>query len=150
MYFEDYQLGSSRQTAGRTITEADVVTHAGQTGDFYSLHMDAEFAKSQPYGQRVVHGTLILSIAAGMGTQMEKDSSPAVSYGYDKVRFVKPVFIGDTIHTEITIVDKTVESKRPHHGMVHNSYKVINQRDEVVLVFNHLLLVDKRPVVRRA
>ncbi len=65
-HFEDYEIGDARLTLGRTITEADIVLHAGQTGDFYPHHMDAEWVKTQPFGQRIAHGTLILSVAVGM------------------------------------------------------------------------------------
>jgi len=66
LFFEDYVTGSSRTTLGRTITESDIVIHAGQTGDFYPHHMDAEWCRTQPFGQRVAHGTLIFSVAVGM------------------------------------------------------------------------------------
>ena len=65
-YFEDYEIGSSRETFGRTITEADIVLHAGQTGDFFPHHMDAEWVKTQEFKERIAHGTLILSIGIGM------------------------------------------------------------------------------------
>ena len=94
-WFEDHRVGESRTSVGRTITETDVVLHAGQTGDFFPHHMDAEWMKTQPAGQRIAHGTLILSVAVGMTAT---DINPqAMSYGYDKIRFIKPVFIGDTI-----------------------------------------------------
>ncbi|HEX2861950.1 MAG TPA: MaoC/PaaZ C-terminal domain-containing protein, partial [Lacunisphaera sp.] len=64
-FFEEYAIGASRTSAGRTITEADVVLHAGQTGDFYPHHMDAEWCKTQPFGQRIAHGTLIFAVAVG-------------------------------------------------------------------------------------
>ena len=102
MKFSDYEIGSTRKSFGRTITEADIVTHAGQTGDFYPHHMDAEWCATQPFGQRMAHGTLIISVGVGM---MAGEINPdAMSYGYDKIRFIKPVFIGDTIKvtTEIT------------------------------------------------
>src|ERR1035438_4828069 len=95
-HFEDYETGSFRETLGRTITESDVVIHAGQTGDFYPHHMDAEWCKSQPFGQRIAHGTLIFSISVGMTAG--DVNSVAFSYGYDRLRFIKPVFIGDTLH----------------------------------------------------
>ncbi|MGB4712851.1 MAG: MaoC/PaaZ C-terminal domain-containing protein, partial [Pontimonas sp.] len=66
MYFDDYEVGSLVKSHGRTMTEADIVLHAGQTGDFYPHHMDAEFCATQPFGQRIAHGTLILSVAVGM------------------------------------------------------------------------------------
>jgi acyl dehydratase len=64
MHFEDFVPGTSRETTGRTITEADLVLHAGQTGDFYPHHMDAEFCKTQPFGQRIAHGTLTFAVAS--------------------------------------------------------------------------------------
>src|SRR5579859_6574213 len=90
--FDEYKVGSIRETFGRTITEADIVMHAGQTGDFYPHHMDAEWCKSQPFGQRIAHGTLIFSVAVGM-TAAEVNPE-AFSCGYDRLRFIKPVFIG--------------------------------------------------------
>ena len=65
IYYEDYELGSTRTTIGRTITEADIVLHAGQTGDFFPHHMDAEFAKTTEFGKRIAHGTLTFSVAVG-------------------------------------------------------------------------------------
>ena len=141
LFFEDYQLGAERTTLGRTITETDVVVHAGQTGDFYPHHMDAEWCKTQEFGQRVAHGTLTFSVAVGMtaGTV----NPVAFSYGYDKLRFIKPVFIGDTITCKVTISDKRGH-KRPGHGIVVEHLDVMNQRGEVVLVADHLLLVEQR------
>ena len=140
-FFEDYGEGESRQTLGRTITEADVVLHAGQTGDFYPHHMDAEWCKTQEFGQRVAHGTLIFSVAVGMTAD---DINPlAFSYGYDRLRFVKPVFIGDTIRGKVAISEKRPH-KRHDLGFVVERMEVLNQRDETVLVCDHLLLVQRR------
>src|SRR5215218_3482271 len=130
-YFEDYQLGETRMTTGRTITETDIVFHAGQTGDFYPHHMDAEWVKTQPFGQRIAHGTLVFSVAVGMAAQVINPVS--FSYGYDRLRFVKPVFIGDTIHVTTTITDKREDPKRPKYGFVYEQGEVVNQRDETVL-----------------
>lgn len=140
-YFEDYQVGAERRTGGRTITETDIVLHAGQTGDFYPHHMDAEWCKTQAFGQRVAHGTLIFSVAVGMTA--EAVNPLAFSYGYDRLRFIKPVFIGDTISVRVTVADKR-EHRHPDHRMVVESCEVVNQRDEVVLACNHLLLVRCR------
>ncbi|MGH8021563.1 MAG: MaoC/PaaZ C-terminal domain-containing protein [Opitutaceae bacterium] len=94
IFFEDYAVGESRTSAGRTLTEADIVMHAGQTGDFYPHHMDAEWCKTQDFKQRIAHGTLVFSIAAGQTAGVINPA--AFSYGYDRLRFVRPVFIGDT------------------------------------------------------
>jgi len=142
IYYENYEVGAERRTFGRTITETDIVMHAGQTGDFYPHHMDAEWCATQPFGQRIAHGTLIFSI--GVGMTAGEVNSQAFSYGYDRLRFVKPVFIGDTIKVKVTIKEKKPHPRREDHGIVSELCEVLNQRDEVVLVCEHLLLVKKK------
>lgn len=140
-YFEDYQEGATRRSTGRTITEADIVMHAGQTGDLYPHHMDAEWCASQPFGKRIAHGTLIFSVAVGM-TAAEINPL-AMSYGYDRLRFIKPVFIGDTITSRIEITEKK-DHKRPTQGIVTERLAVTNQHGDTVLVCDHLLLVQRK------
>lgn len=141
-YLEDYAIGSSRVSHSRTVTEADIVAHAGQTGDFYPHHMDAEFARTQPFGERIAHGTLILSMAVGM---LAGDINVhAMSYGYDRVRFIRPVFIGDTIRGKAQIVAVRDHAKRPGAGIVEENLEVTNQRDEIVLALTKLYIVDRR------
>jgi acyl dehydratase len=143
-YFEDYAQGAQRETTGRTITEADIVLHAGQTGDFFPHHMDAEFAKTLPGGQRMAHGTLILSMSVGM--LAGEINEQAMSYGYDRVRFIRPVHIGDTITSRSEIVELRDHAKQPDlFGMVDEKVEVTNQRGEVVIAFVHVYLVNKRP-----
>jgi len=141
-WYDDYEIGETRTSVGRTITETDIVLHAGQTGDFFPHHMDAQWTATQPIGQRIAHGTLILSVAVGMTAG---DINPqAMSYGYDRIRFVKPVFIGDTITVTAEITEKSDHAKRPDDfGYVHELVTVANQHGEVVLVLTHLYLVNK-------
>ena len=141
-FFEDYDVGFSRQSLGRTITEADIVLHAGQTGDFFPHHMDAEWCKTQDFGQRIAHGTLIFSMAIGMTAG--EINPQAMSYGYDRLRFIRPVFIGDTIRVTASIVDKRDHPKRVESGIVAEKIEVVNQRNETVLVCEHLYLVQRR------
>ena len=142
-WFDDYRVGESRRSTGRTITEADIVLHAGQTGDFFPHHMDAQWAATQPIGQRIAHGTLILSVAVGMTAG---DINPqAMSYGYDRIRFIRPVHIGDTITVTAEITEKRDHPKQPDSlGYVDELVSVENQHDEIVLVLTHLYLVNKR------
>jgi acyl dehydratase len=143
-FFEDYETGASRETGGRTITETDIVMHAGQTGDFYPHHMDAEWCKTwEPFKQRVAHGTLIFSVAVGMTAGVINPE--AFSYGYDRMRFIKPVFIGDTIRVKVSIKEKR-DHKKPEFGVVNELVEVVNQHGETVLVCEHLLLVRRRAV----
>jgi acyl dehydratase len=141
-YFEDYQIGFTRKSIGRTITETDIVIHAGQTGDFFPHHMDAEWCATQDFGQRVAHGTLILSV--GIGMTADTINPRAMSYGYDRVRFIKPVFIGDTISVNAAIAEKRDHPKRKSHGIVTEQVDIINQRGETVLACQHIYLVERR------
>ena len=150
--YDEYAVGDVRTTTGRTITEADIVLHAGQTGDLYPHHMDAEWAATQPFGKRIAHGTLVLSVAVGMTAG---DINPrAMSYGYDRVRFVSPVFIGDTITSTAEITAKRDHPKRLEHGLVDELVTTTNQRGDVVLVLTHVYLVERdetlRPTIPRS
>jgi len=140
-FFESFTVGARRTTFGRTITETDIVLHAGQSGDFYPHHMDAEWCKGQPSGQRIAHGTLIFTVAVGLSAGAI--NPVAFSYGYERLRFVMPVFIGDTIHAVITIKEKR-DYRRPEMGIVSEALDVVNQRGETVLVCEHLLLVQRK------
>jgi len=140
VFFEEYELGSKRITFGRTITETDFVVHAGHTGDFFPHHTDAEWCKTQPFKQRIAHGTMVFSI--GIGLTASEINPEAFSKGYDRLRFVKPVFIGDTIHAEVSISEKS-GSKKEGYGTVTEHVEIINQKDEVVLVCDHILLVKE-------
>ena len=141
-YVEDYTVGEERRTTGRTITEADIVLHAGQTGDWFPHHVDAEWCATQDFGQRIAHGTLILSVAVGMTAG---DINPvAFSYGYDRIRFVKPVFIGDTITVTACISAKREHPRRSAQGFVDEQVTVTNQRGETVLSLIHVYLVERR------
>jgi len=142
-YFEDYVIGASRETIGRTITEADIVLHAGQTGDFFPHHMDAEWVKTQEFKRRIAHGTLILSV--GVGMTANEINPVAFSYGYDRVRFIRPVFIGDTITVKATITEKRDYPKRAELGYVIEQVEIYNQDGKIVLACQHLYLVQRRP-----
>jgi len=147
-YYEDYVVGSQRETSGRTITEADLVIHAGHSGDYFPHHVDAEFARTTPFGQRIAHGTMTFTI--GIGLTASQINPVAFTYGYDKLRFPKPVFISDTIRTRITVKDKQEDPKRKELGRVIEACEVLNQRNEVVMYCEHILLVAVRPAAIEA
>ena len=141
-FFEDYDLGEVRETHGRTITETDFVVHAGHTGDFFPHHMDAEAMKATPFGQRIAHGTMTFAI--GIGLTASEINPHAFTYGYERLRFPKPVFIGDTIRTRLTVTEIAPDPKRPAHGRVVETCEVVNQRGEVVMACQHVLLAARR------
>ena len=141
-HFEDYAFGEIRKTSGRTITETDFVVHAGHTGDFFPHHMDAEFMKGSEFGQRIAHGTMTFAIGIGLTAALANPR--AFTYGYDRLRFPKPVFVGDTIRTRIEVISAEAEERRPTHGRVIEACSVMNQRGETVLFCHHIILVEKR------
>ena len=99
--------------------------------------------KTQGFGQRIAHGTMVFSI--GVGLTAGVINPVAFSYGYDRLRFVRPVFIGDTIHTRTTIASKEDDPKRADMGRVVERTEVINQKGEVVLVADHIYIVERKP-----
>jgi acyl dehydratase len=99
LFFEEFQIGQKMRTPGRTITETDVVNFAGISGDFTSIHTDAEYTKSTPFGQRVAHGVLILSVITGLAARSGFMEGTVLAFReINQWKFSRPVFIGDTIH----------------------------------------------------
>jgi acyl dehydratase len=141
IYFEDFILNDSRETTGRTVTETDIVLHAGQTGDFFPHHMDAEWCKTQPFKERIAHGTLVFSLAIGLTASVVNDE--AMTYGYDRLRFIKPVFINDTIKVKITILEKK-DHKKPEYGLVTELVEVFKQHGAVIMSCEHILLSKRK------
>ncbi|NTU29766.1 acyl dehydratase [Brevibacillus sp. HB1.1] len=135
LYFEDFEVGTCFTSPARTITEADVVNFAGLSGDYNALHVDAEYAKSSIYGERVAHGLLGLAVSSGLFTRTELNRRMAPSLiallGIQSWRFLGPLKIGDTIQLEVEIVEKE-ETSKPDRGIVFFKRKMLNQRGEVV------------------
>lgn len=143
MYYEDFELNSVRYTNGRTITETDIVIHAGQSGDFFPHHMDEEWCKTQPFKRRMAHGTLVFTVAVGLTAGSINPVS--MTYGYEKIRFTKPVFIGDTLRVKVQI-SQLKDHKKPGFGLVSELLEVTNQHQELVMICEHVLLVQKKQI----
>jgi 3-hydroxybutyryl-CoA dehydratase len=140
-YFEDFEVGETVVTRARTITETDIVSFAALTGDWYPLHSDAEYAKKGPFGERIAHGLLVLSVANGLLPLY--DMAIVAFYGMDKVRFTAPTKIGDTIHVELEVIDK--RGKEDLGGVVTLKESVKNQRGEAVALSMLKALIAGRP-----
>ena len=146
-YFDEIAIGDDYTTPSRTITEADVVNFACLTGDFYYLHVDREAARQSPYGRRIAHGFLVVSVATGL--MVTSRPGPVVAnYGSDKLRFVRPVFLGDTIRARLQCVEKRARAKpmknRPV-GVVDWKIQVVNQNERLVAtwIFKTLVLCSR-------
>jgi acyl dehydratase len=143
-YWEEFKVGQTFETARRTVEAGDVSRFAGLSGDFNPLHVDAEFARQTPFGERVAHGMLTLSISTGQQNQLGLFEGTTLAFlGMDRVRFAAPVKLGDTIHTALT-VREVRETSRPDRGVVVMDVVVRNQRGEAVATYEASLLVRRR------
>jgi len=144
LYFEDFSVGMSILSPGRTITESDIVTFAGLSGDFNQIHTDAEYSQSTPFGQRVAHGLLGLSIASGLAVRTGVLEGTVLAFReINEWKFVKPVLIGDTIHVVMLVVE-TKGLRGTGGGAVTIEMRVVKQNDEVVMKGTWKMLVMSR------
>ena len=143
LYFEDFALGTRLRTAGLTITEADIVAFAGLSGDFNQIHTNAEYAAADTFGRRVAHGLLVQSIATGLAVQSGVIEGTVLAFRELDAKFSLPVYIGDTIHVAIEIVE-TKPFPRLRGGNVVMKYAVINQKGETAQRGNWTMLVKSR------
>lgn len=131
-YFDEVKVGDKLVTRGRTITEADIINYCGLSGDWYPLHTDVEYCKTTPFKERIAHGPLVIAAASGAFVSEIHPDAIVAFYGWDKVRFVGPTKIGDTIHIEAEITDKEPR-KVPNEdggGVVTINVLIKNQRGE--------------------
>lgn len=143
LYFEDLTVGLELVTAGRTVTETDLVQFAMLSGDWNPIHTDEEFARGSVFGRRVVHGVCGLAIMGGLiyaagwfATTVE------ALLGFDELRFRTPLFVGDTVRCRLTVVDLRVTSSG--RGLLKRRLDLLNQRDEVVLDTISPILIARR------
>lgn len=129
--FEQFEIANCYESQARTVTEADVITFAGLSGDYNPLHTDAEFGRSNPFGERIAHGMLVLSMATGMAQWTGIFEGTTLALMEQTVRYKAPVKFGDTVHLELEVLEKKPSSK-PDRGVVRFAARVFNQRGEVV------------------
>lgn len=138
--FEQFELGERWTSRGRTITEADLVLFSAFSGDWYPLHTDKEYAENEtPFKQRIAHGMLVLSVATGL--QVMEPEMITAFYGIEKLRFINPTFINDTIHVELEVIG--LEDKENGTGVVTAAQKIVKQTGEVVTTGVLKILINK-------
>lgn len=144
-YFEEFSVGDMIVTAGRTVSEADIVGYAGLSGDFNQIHTDEEYARSTLFGRRVAHGLLGLSIASGLAVQTGFMESTIMAFReIQEWKFSKPIFIGDTIHVKLEVLELKA-MPRLGGGAVTIKLDVVNQSGEVVQQGKWVALMLSRP-----
>lgn len=143
-YFEEFSVGQSLVTAGRTITESDVVNFAGVSGDFNQMHVDAEYAAVGEFGERVAHGLLVVSIAVGLIVQTGLMEGTVLAFREMDWKFSRAVLIGDTVRAKIEIT-RLKSLPRLGGGSINAKVTVLNQQDQAVHRGNMVLLVRSQP-----
>ncbi len=144
-YFEEFQPGQKIFTAGRTITEADVINFAGLSGDYNQMHTDAAYSQNSFFGQRVAHGLLVMSVISGLAVNTGiMDRTVLAFREINEWKFAKPVFFGDTVHGEL-VVKETREMRRIGGGAVLIDVEVKNQTGETVMKGIWTVLIASKP-----
>lgn len=144
-FIEEFSVGQVDFSPGRTVTETDVVTYSWISGDTNPMHTDAEFSRQSPIGQRIAHGTLCLSICTGLSARIGYlDGTAIAALGVDEWKFVKPVFIGDTVTLRSTVVEARTTSK-PDRGVLVRRMDLLNQHGELVQTGLMTTMVKTRP-----
>ena len=124
----------------KTITQADLVLFAGLTGDFDPIHVNGDYAARTPFGRRIAHGALVMGLLSTTASMMSRRSAErgatgtSVSLGYDRIRFLKPVFIGDTLTARYTVEEIDAAA-----GRSRSRVEVVNQAGEACLVGTHIM-----------
>jgi 3-hydroxybutyryl-CoA dehydratase len=145
LYFEEFSIGQKIITAGRTVTEADVVSFAGLSGDFNQIHVDAQYAEKGPFGKRVAHGLLVLSIVSGLAVQTGVMERTVIAFReIAEWKFSKPVFLGDSIHGVMEVV-ALKPFPRLGGGSVEIAFTVRNQANDAVMTGKWVVLIQNRP-----
>jgi len=145
LYFEEFQPAQKIVTAGRTVTEADVVNFAGLSGDYNQMHVDEAYSQKTSFGKRVAHGLLVVSIVSGLAVQTGVMEGTVMAFReINEWKFAKPVFFGDSVHAVLEVREKK-EMRRIGGGSVTIDVDVINQNDEVVMKGVWVVLISARP-----
>ena len=145
LYFEEFIVGQKITSVARTVAESDIMTFAGLTGDYNQIHTDAEFSKGTQFGQRIAHGLLGLSIAVGL--LMRTGTLEGTALAFREIiewKFIKPVFIGDTIHVELEAKELKA-MPRAGGGLAMVALEVKNQKDEMLMRGTLAVLVASKP-----
>ena len=144
-YFEEFEVGMSFTSPGRTVTESDIVSFAGLSGDYTQIHTDVEFSKGTVVGERVAHGLLGLAILSGLVVRTGVLEGTVIAFReIVNWKFVKTIFIGDTVHVDLKVLDAK-PLPRLGGGAVNIDIRLINQNDDVVMKGVWKILVASSP-----
>jgi acyl dehydratase len=146
LYFEQFSVGQRfEHVVRRTVTEADNLLVSTLTMNPAALHLDAEYARGTPFGERIVNSVFTLGLLTGLSVYDTTYGTTIGNLGWDEVRFPRPVLIGDTLHAVTTVISVRESRSRPEAGIVVFEHRAFNQRDEEVASCRRSALMLKRP-----
>lgn len=144
-YFEDFEVGQTFESVGRTVTEADFVMHSALSGDWTELHTNEEYAADSPFGRRIAHGPMTFVQATGFVYRSGIVERTALAFlGMNYMDLPKPVFIGDTLSLDIEVTEKKELSSRDDAGFVVIDTAMTNQNGEMVFEGDMKFLIKTR------
>jgi acyl dehydratase len=144
-YYEDLTLGKTFESAGRTITEADVGMHSAFSGDWTEVHTNAEYVEETRFGQRIAHGPLTFSVTTGLFARCGVMERAVVAFlGVDDLRFTQPVHIGDTVRATFEVTGRRDPDSRDDVGIVDFGTAVSNQDEATVLEMTMRFMFRRR------
>jgi acyl dehydratase len=148
LYFEQFEPGQRFEHAvRRTVTEADNVFFSTLTMNPAAIHLDAEYAKGTPFGERLVNSLFTLGLLVGLSVYDTTFGTTIGNLGFEEVRFPKPVLIGDTLRAVTAVISKRESQSRQDSGIVVLEHRAFNQRDEEVAFCRRAALILRKPVV---
>lgn len=143
-YYEEFEVGAVyKHWPGRTITEFDDTWFSLMTMNQNPLHIDEHYCSQIEHGHRLVNGTLVFSLAVGMSVA-DVSGRAIANLEYEEIKHTAPVWHGDTIYAETTVLDKRESTSKPDRGIVYVSTRAFNQKGETVLTLKRRVLVPKR------
>jgi acyl dehydratase len=146
LYYEQFSVGQRfEHVLRRTVTEADNLIFSTLTHNPAALHLDEEAMKSSEFGTRIVNSCFTLSLMVGISVADTTLGTTIANLGWDEVRFPKPVFIGDTLRIETSVLEMRESRSRPDSGIVTFTHRAYNQRNEEVGSCKRIALMKKRP-----
>lgn len=146
LYYEEFEIGHTFKHAfGRTVTEMDNVLFSSLTMNTQPLHLDAEFAKQTEFGQPLVNSLFTLGLVIGISVTDTTVGTTIANLGMNDVMFPNPVFYGDTVKVETTVVSKRLSKSRTNAGIVELEHRGINQRGEIVCKLTRSAFMKCKP-----
>jgi acyl dehydratase len=147
LYFEQFEIGQVfRHDIRRTVSETDNLLFSAMTHNPAAIHIDHEYAKSTEFGKPLMNSAFTLGLLVGISVVDTTLGTTVGNLGWDEVRFPKPLFAGDTVHVETTVLEKRESKSRPQQGIVIFQHVGYNQRNEIVATCKRSALMYRLPV----